>query len=170
MLKLSGAILVMLGAGWCGAYAVSRLRWRVRTLSALRSGLAWLEEELAFHLTPLPALLERLGRELPGAAGFFFSDVLHSLRRDPEGGLRKSWRQAMVRQLDELQEEDRQVLLEVGQSLGRYDAKAQCQVLRQAAARLESLQERAQEESKRLSRVYTVLSLAAGAAVVLMLA
>ena len=169
MLKLLGAALIMAGAGWCGLGAVGRLRRRVRTLEALRSALVWLEEELTFRLSPLPELLERLGRERPDPVGPFFQDVLTGLRRDPEEGLRQSWRQAMVRRLDILTEEERQILIEVGQTLGRFDAKAQGQALRQAARRLDGIRAHAQEDLKRLGRVYIALSLAAGAAVVLVL-
>ena len=169
MLKLLGAALVMAGAGWCGFCAVGQLRRRVRVLEGLRASLVWLEEELTFRLSPLPSLLERLGREQPGAVGLFFKDVLTGLRQDPEDGLRRSWRQAMVRRLELLKEEERQVLMEVGQTLGRYDVKAQGQALARAARRLDAIRAQAGEDVRRLSRVYATLSLAAGAAVVLVL-
>lgn len=169
MLKLLGSALVMAGALWCGLRAVDRLRRRGRALEDLRAGLVWMEEELAFRLTPLPRLLERLAREQTGAVALFFQDALSGLRRDPEEGLRQSWRQAMVRRLDFLKEEERQVLIEVGQTLGRFDAKAQRQVLSQAARRLDAIRTQAEAETRRLGRVYTSLSLALGAAVVLVL-
>lgn len=169
MLKLMGAGLVMAGAARWGLCAVGQLRRRVRTLEGLRASLMWLEEELTFRLTPLPALLERLGREQPGAVGQFFQDALTGLRRDPEEGLRQSWRQAMVRRLDFLKEDERQTLMEVGQTLGRYDAKAQTQALARAARRLDAIRTQAEEDARRLGRVYAALSLAAGAAVVLVL-
>lgn len=169
MLRMLGAALVMAGALWCGLAAVARLRRREGTLESLRASLLWLSEELTFRLTPLPTLLERLARERPGAVGLFYRDALAGLRRDPEAGLRQSWRAAMVRQLDVLAEEERQILVEVGQTLGRYDAQAQAQALSQAAARLDAIRVQAQEETHRLGRVYTALSLAAGAAVTLVL-
>lgn len=169
MLRLLGTVLILTGAGWCGLCAAGQLRRRVRTLERLRASLVWLEEELTFRLSPLPGLLERLGREQSGAVGLFFQDALAGLRRDPEEGLRQSWRQAMVNRLDFLKEEERQVLVEVGQTLGRYDVKAQRQALVQAAGRLDTIRARAEEDARRLGRVYIALSLAAGAAVVLVL-
>lgn len=169
MLKLLGSVLVMAGALWCGAGAVGQLRRRVRALENLRAGLVWMEEELAFRLTPLPKLLEHLGREQTGAVALFFQDALAGLRQDPEEGLRQSWRQAMVRRLDFLREEERQVLMEVGRTLGRFDAKTQRQALAQAARRLDAIRAGAEGESKRLGRVYASLSFALGAAVVLVL-
>lgn len=169
MLKTLGGLLIMAGALWCGVSAVERLRRRARVLEELRASLVWLAEELTFRLTPLPRLLERLSLEQPGPTGLFYQEALAGLDQDPEGGLRQSWRRAMVLQLDFLKEEERQVLVEVGQTLGRYDAQAQAQVLSQAAGRLETIRAQAGEEARRLGRVYTALSLAAGAALVLLL-
>lgn len=169
MLKLMGAFCVLLGAVWWGLGAVGRLRDRTRTLERLRGALCYLEEELAFRLTSLPVLLERLSQRGDGQASRFFGEVLEGLRRDPEGGVRQSWRRAMVRQLPMLAEEERQALLEVGETLGRYDAQAQRQVLKQAAQRLEECRCRSAQEEHRLGRVYAALSLAGGAALILML-
>lgn len=169
MLKLMGAFCVLLGAVWWGLGAVGRLRDRTRTLERLRGALCYLEEELAFRLTSLPVLLERLSQRGDGQASRFFGEVLEGLRHDPEGGVRQSWRRAMVRQLPMLAEEERQALLEVGETLGRYDAQAQRQVLKQAAQRLEECRRRSAQEEHRLGRVYAALSLAGGAALILML-
>lgn len=170
MLKLLGALLVMGGALWWGLSAVGQLRRRVRVLEELRTSLVWLGEELTFRLTPLQRLLERLAREKPDPVGQFFQDALEGLRRDPEAGLYPSWRRAMVGWLDGLKEEERQALLEAGQTLGRYDAKTQSQALARSARRLDAARAQAEEEARRLGRVYTALSVAAGAAAVLVLA
>lgn len=169
MLRMLGGLLIMAGALWCGVSAVECLRRRARTLVELRASLVWLAEELTFRLTPLPKLLEHLSRDRQGSVGLFYQETLAGLGRDPEGGLRESWRRAMVLQLDFLKEDERQVLVEVGQTLGRYDAQAQAQVLNQAAGRLETIHAQAVEDARRLGRVYTSLSLAAGAALVLVL-
>lgn len=169
MLKLIGGVLILVGTAWWGLDAVGQLRQRAQVLEGLRGALSYLEEELTFRLTPLPRLLEYLAQERNGAVGAFFQDVLQSLEKDPAGGLRPSWRQAMVRQLDMLQEEERQLLVEVGETLGRYDAKAQRQVLLQAIAHLETLRDQAKEETLRLGRVYTAVGFAGGAALILVL-
>lgn len=169
MLKLAGAFCVLLGAAWWGLGAVRQLRERTRTLERLRGALSYLEEELAFRLTALPVLLERLSQREDGRASRFFEEVLEGLRLDPEGGVRQSWRRAMVRQLPMLTEEERQTLLEVGETLGRYDAQAQRQVLKQAEERLEDCRRRSAQEERRLGRVYAALSLAGGAALILVL-
>ena len=169
MLKLLGAGCVMAGALWWGFGAVGQLHRRARALEELHAGLVWLEEELTFRLTPLPQLLEQLGKSRHGETGRFFQEVDRLLQRDPEGGLHQSWRQAMVQHLDLLQVEDRQVLLEVGQTLGRYDVQTQRQALARCTRRLAGFRDEARGEVSRLGKVYTALSLAGGIMAVLVL-
>ncbi len=169
MLKLLGTLCVMMGALWYGSGAVGELRRRALALEELHSGLVWLEEELTFRMAPLPGLLEQLGQSRRGETGLFFKEVTQLLTKDPESGLYPCWRQAMVRQLSLLHPEERQVLLELGQTLGRYDAQTQRQALAQGARRLAALRDKAGEEVRRLGKVYAALSLAGGAAVILVL-
>ena len=159
----------MAGALWFGMGAVSGLRRRAQALEELHAALAWLEEELTFRLTPLPQLLERLGKDRQGEAGRFFQETATLLKSDPEGGLHQSWRQAMVQHLELLHPEERQVLLEVGQTLGRYDVQTQRQALSRCTRRLAGFRDEARSEVRRLSKVYAALSLAGGAMVILML-
>lgn len=169
MLKLLGALCVMTGALGCGSGAVGGLRRRAQALEELHASLVWLEEELTFRMAPLPQLLERLGGDRPGEVGCFFQETAKGLEEDPEGGLYQSWRQAMVRRLPMLRPEERQVLLEVGQTLGRYDAQTQRQALGRGARRLAALREEARGEARRLGKVHAALSLAGGAAAILVL-
>lgn len=169
MLKLIGAACVMAGALWCGSGAVGELRRRAQALEELHGGLVWLEEELTFRLAPLPGLLKQLGQSRQGEAGRFFKETADLLTKDPEGGLHQSWRTAMVRHLSMLRPQERQTLLEVGQTLGRYDVQTQRQALTQGARRLAAFRDEAREEVRRLGKVYAALSLAGGAAVILVL-
>lgn len=169
MLKLMGALCVMAGAlGW-GLGTTRELGRRVETLEGLREGLCYLDRELNFRLTALPDLLKQLGKEKTGAAGDFFQTAYLQWQKDPEGGLRQGWRLAMTKCLSLLRSEERQVLMEVGQTLGRYDAQTQSRALARAVRRLEGYRQAAQEEAKRLGRVYAALAVTGGAALVLVL-
>lgn len=168
MIKLLGAFCVMAGALYGGLGATRALRQRVEALEGLREGLCYLDQELNFRLTALPELLEQLGKKA-GPAGDFFGAVYAQWQKAPEGGLRSSWRLAMTRCLSILRTEERQAILEVGQSLGRYDAQTQSKALSRAIRQLEGYRQAAREEARRLGRVYATLSIAGGAALVLVL-
>lgn len=170
MLKMIGAMCVIGGSIGFGMAGAGQLRAREETLGELCSAFAWLEEELSFSLTPLPDLLERLGQSRSGQVGEFFAQVSRTLKRAPEEGFRGAWRVAASGCcLGVLREEELCVVMGLGDTLGRYDAKSQCQALRLAGGRLEKFRQRAGEERSRLGRVYMALSVAAGLAAVLVL-
>ena len=169
MFKLMGSLCVMAGALCWGLGATRELGRRVKTLEGLREGLCYLDRELNFRLAALPDLLEQLGKEKTGAVGDFFQAAYLQWQKDPEGGLRQSWRLSMTRCLPMLRGEERQALIEVGQSLGRYDAQTQSRVLARAVRQLEGYRQAAREEARRLGRVYATLAVAGGAALVLVL-
>lgn len=164
-----GALCVMAGALCWGLGATRELRRRVETLEGLRESLSDLDRELTFRLASLPELLERLGKGRGAVVEDFFQTVFLQWRKDPEGGLRHSWRLAMTKCLSLLRSEERQVLMEVGQTLGRYDAQTQSKALAQAVRQLEGYRQAAREEARRLGRVYATLAVAGGAALVLVL-
>lgn len=167
MLKAAGAVCVLLGAAVLGRLAVGRLKERAGTLGQLIDALGYLEEELSFRLSPLPELLECLARQHTGPAGRFFAGCLEAMRASPQEGLRTSWQWAAETYLGILRAEERDVLLPLGNTLGRYDSEGQRQAIRQALARLEQLRTQAEEERGRLGKLYSTVSLAAGALVVI---
>lgn len=169
MLRAAGAVCVLLGAAALGYSSVQRLKERAQTLSRLIGALGHLEEELTFCLTPLPALLDSLARQTEGTVGRFFQSCLDGMRAAPQAGLRTSWRQAVDDRLGVLREEAQEAVRSLGDTLGRYDGEEQRQALRQTVARLERLRQQSEEERARLGKVYTTVSLAAGALAVIVL-
>lgn len=168
MWKLVGAVLVAAGSGWLGLRAASGLTSRLRAVQAMIAGLELLERELWEHGTALPELLSDLaGRCARPAAGFFrqCADGCARLDRVPFG---ESWRQA-VNGLELLSPEGRAALLPLGEVLGRYEADSQRKALEHARQALEREELRAQEERRRLGRVYQVLGLSGGAFLVILL-
>lgn len=169
MLKLVGALCVVIGAGALGAHGVFRLRERVRVLRRLLEAVSFLEEELSFRLTPLPTLLDKLSHQTEGAVGRFFAGCRSAFLTAPEAGFRQSWERAMAENLPMLAEEEREALMALGAMLGRYDSEGQRNALKHTAARLEACLAAACEERDRLGRVYAVVSTAAGLLAVIVL-
>ena len=169
MVKMIGAGLVMAGTGGLGWLAVKRLSERAEILLALQGAMAYLEEEVSFRLTPLPILFAYLSENRPGTVGAFFRLVLDGLGRAEDGSLRPAWSRAVREGFPTLRFEERQVLEELGEVLGHYDAKTQANALKLTGERLAKLYIRAQEERARLGKVYLALGVAAGLVTVLVL-
>ena len=68
MVKLLGSILILVGGFWARWSMVSVCRRELDTLSELTACLSEMTEEIRQARTPLPELLDRLGR-WPGGRG-----------------------------------------------------------------------------------------------------
>lgn len=156
MMVWLGRLLFLSGCTALGLARGMALRDRTACLSEFRRCLGQLNREMTFALRPLPDLLE--GLRVRGPAGEFFAACVE--------GLEESWAEAWQTALEEthlpLKEEDRQILWEAGEVLGRYDGESQRQALEGLAARLEENLAQARADENRLFRVYLALGITAG--------
>ena len=152
---LAGKALLFLGCAALGFLRGQGLRQRAACLQAFRRALAGLARELAFALRPLDQLMARAEGESAGAVAAFF-----------RAGGRESWADSWAAALASadlpLTGEDRRLLREAGDVLGRYDGESQRAALEALLARLEDQGTQARAEAQRLFRVYLALGVAAG--------
>lgn len=170
MIRWIGALLLMAGAAGLGLGAAAQLRTRVASLRSLVGALGQLERELTFRLTPMPELMERLARQSQGPAAYLFAHCRDHLWELGEKSFGQLWREALDGEPDLLLDErESQILLELGEVLGRYDVEGQSGALRNSVLELGRCLAGAEEEQRRLGRVYTTLGLGSGAMLVILL-
>lgn len=149
--------------GGCVALGIltglGRLR-RVACLEEFRRILSSLARELTFSLRPLPELAEDVAGS--GPAG----DCLRACRRCFLASGGESWAESwetVLRETDlPLSDEDRGLLAEFGQVLGRYDGESQQRALQALLDRLGEQVETARQTARRLVRVDVTLGVTAG--------
>ena len=138
--------------GGCVALGIltglGRLR-RVACLADFRRILSGLARELTFSLRPLPA-----------------GECLRACRRCFLAAGGESWAESwetVLRETDlPLSDEDRGLLAEFGQVLGRYDGESQQRALQALLDRLGEQVETARQTARRLVRVDVTLGVTAG--------
>lgn len=162
MRRLLGAALVVAGCGALGFIGAARLDGRVRDLDELAAGLAALGRELGWALTPLPQALEAAARTARGPAADFFARCGKGAGRADSAPFWDVWRSELDRAPLRLDREDRAVLNRLGPVLGRYDGDSQRLALEETSAGLRALRARAEEDRRRLGRVYSVLGVSSG--------
>ena len=170
MLRLAGAALLTAGAWALGFGAAAQLRRRAAALRAMEGALELAERELSFRLTPIPELLEGLSQRSRPPASAFFARCLAGLDRLGEQTLGQIWDEALSSCPTDLRQEDRDILSELGQVLGRYDGEGQRKAVAQTERRLAHQLEAAEEERDRLGRVYQALGLTVGGFFAILLA
>ncbi|MBR3752516.1 MAG: stage III sporulation protein AB [Ruminiclostridium sp.] len=156
MMVWLGRLLFLSGCTALGLARGMTLRDRVVCLDQFRRCLARLNREMTFALRPLPDLLADL--RAVGPAGDFFA----ACRERLEESWAEAWQTALEESHLPLKEEDRQILRETGEILGRYDGESQRQALEGLTARLEENLAQARADENRLFRVYLALGITAG--------
>jgi len=164
MLRLIGAAAAFGALSWCGFHRAAWYRRRVSCLAAWRRGVLEGERMLCDRGESTPAYLARLG-EIPGLERMA-GDCL--ARLEQEERLEPAWEKALADARLPLNEEERRAVAALGSVIGRYDPDHQRLALEEARQRLGTLLAAAEEERRRLCRMWPVLGVSAGALVVIL--
>lgn len=166
-MKIIGALIVILGCGGFGCCLAAAYRREERMLRQLMGALDFMGCELQYRMTPLPELC----REAASHSGSDLRDMLVGLAEELESQIspdaRRCMEAALVKQ-PSLPGRVREVLQQLGASMGRFDLPGQLRGLeaaRQACRRdLEALSD---NREVRL-RSFQTLGLCAGAALAIL--
>ena len=160
--------MIVLGCGGWGCWMAANYRAEERLLRQLEVFLMDMENELACRHTQLPQLLRlassTLGRELKKLV----QDLTGELERLVLPDVQCCMETVLVR-YSLLPGSVRQVLTELGRSLGRYDLNGQLRELQVVRENCGQALTRHTEERENRIRSYQTLGLCAGAALAILL-
>ncbi len=163
LLRIIGAVLITAStAGW-GILSVMQLRSRVGSLRTIAGALGVIRSEICDRLTPMTQLVRTLSEQAAYPASVLFQNVADKIDTLDTKPFSFIWNHA-VKNTPELllTDSEEQVLLELGQSLGRYDAKEQAGAIAYAQRRLDECIRRAEHDRDANSKVRAFLGVAAG--------
>ena len=126
MIKLIGAVFIIVATTWTGFEAARRFSERPRQLRALRSALQALEAEIMYGHTPLHEASRRLAVQLTKPLSFFFESFAKKLT-DTETTVKEAWETSLkeVWHLTALKQGEFEIMKQFGETLGRYDRHSQ---------------------------------------------
>lgn len=166
-MKWIGAAIVLIVCSGFGASCAARYKLEEKNLKALIAVLDYMECELQYRLTPLPELCRLVAGDGVGTIYDIFRHLAQELELqlspDVSGCMR-----AAVSKSHNLPEISKKMLLELGQSMGRFDLPGQLQSLESARRSCrQELDRLAQNREVRL-RSYQTLGICAGTALVIL--
>ena len=164
-MRLIGAALLTAAGLLAGLSAADGMRRRADRRSELVRMLAWMEFELSRFSTPMPALFERLAEQLTGEAAALCRRVCEGLRSLGSRTLADIWGAA----LEQLPPAERQILLPLGQVLGRYGTREQLMALSACRNAMERARDEAQTALRERGRMTVGVSAAGAAALAVLL-
>ncbi|MDL2273619.1 stage III sporulation protein AB [Oscillospiraceae bacterium OttesenSCG-928-G22] len=169
MLQIIGAVLIILGTAGIGLFEVYRLNLHIETLSGFLSALELMESEIYFNISPLYDICKKLTRSARAPLRPFFAALSEGGGDVAGESFGDLWKRTLETMKLELGGEERQVLLELGSTLGRYDIEGQAKAISYVRRRFEGFLKEAVDVKSKMGRVYGTVGLAAGAAVVIIL-
>lgn len=165
--KWIGVIFVIVGCGGFGFSIGATQVMEEKTLRQLICALDYMECELQFRLTPLPDLCRQAGVNARGC----IRDVFLKLSIELETQLSPDVDCCMRRVLEKIQnlpKHTQEALLELGQSLGRFDLQGQLKGLEIVRAACRRRLEQLTTNKEPRIRSYQTLGLCAGAAIAIL--
>ncbi len=148
--RLVGGIMVATGALWWGMCEARKLKTRVEFLKAVSSGLERAAAEIEFGKYEIAYIFQ--GLNINNDKGLFkiCSKNIKSM------GIKNAWEKAVevVNENGFLKEDDKSVIIQLGNSLGMSDVKGQKNNINMVVSELMKSILRAEDENERLGKVY----------------
>lgn len=170
MLKLFGAALIVLSGTMLGMLKAKRLADRPLQIRRFVRILGQLETEITYGYTPLPEALAKIGSQASEPFASIFSELATRLARE-EAAVMDIWQQTMVRRwpLTAMRSGEKEIIVQLGLTLGTTDREDQIKHLHLAAKQLESLEIEAAEDRRRYERMWRSLGLLGGLLIAIMM-
>lgn len=126
MIKIIGAIFIIVATTWTGFEASRHFSERPRQLRQLRSALQSLEAEIMYGHTPLHEAARRLSSQLSKPLSWFFEAFAKKLT-DTETTVKEAWENSLkeVWKSTALKQGEFEIMKQFGETLGRHDRFSQ---------------------------------------------
>lgn len=126
MMKIIGALLIIVATTWTGFEASRHLSERPRQLRQLKSALQSLEAEIMFGHTPLHEASRRLAAQLSKPLSWFFESFAKRLTNS-ETTVKDAWEESMAEiwKFTAFKHGEYEIMKQFGETLGRHDRMSQ---------------------------------------------
>lgn len=169
MLKLAGAILLIVACGLLGNEFARGYAQRPRLLRSLQTALQLLETEINYGATPLPDALKMVATAGDSQIAPFFLTVRKFLLAPGGKGLGEAWEKGLkeLKYYTVLNTRDLEPLAFLGAILGGSDREDQVKHLQLTREQLKQAEIRERETSSKNERMWRYLGFLFGAMLVL---
>ena len=170
MLKLAGALFILLAGGLTGLHMSRQYTGRPRQIRQLIQALQRLETEISYGSTPLGDAFASIARQLSGPVAQLMEEAAKELaaetvdtRQALERSAERCWQRTALRAAE------RDIWLHLGSILGVSDRDDQIRHLRLAMSQLKTEETAALEDERRYAPMWRSLGVLGGALIAILL-
>ena len=170
MVKLIGAILIIVATTWTGFEAAKHLSERPRQLRQLKSALQSLEAEIMYGHTPLHEAARRLAAQLAKPLSLFFEGFAKKLT-DTETTVKDAWEDSLneVWKQTAFKQGEFEIMKQFGETLGRHDRFSQQKHIMLTLSHLEREEADAIDKQARYEKMAKSLGFFSGLLLIILL-
>ena len=165
--KLIGALIVLIGCGGCGFMIALSYKRETFALKQLLSAIDFMQCELRYKMTPLPALCRLTAGTVSGQIKYFFETLGEELEQQISPNV-KTCVDAALSKCKMMPQLTQEILSEAGNTLGMFDLAGQLQSLDAFKEITENKLKIHTENQEVRIRSYQTLGLCAGAAIAIL--
>lgn len=170
MLKALGMIFVIVGTSGVGFSMAISVKRTTAVLQQLLSALELMKHEISYKKTPLPELMRIVSLSSKGGVADFFGRVASDCYQRQEASVNAIVKKCLAETPASVFPSNvRQILLNWGNGLGKYDVTGQLCAIDLANERLRALLNQYQAEQTSRMRSYCTLGVCAGLAIAIIL-
>lgn len=171
VVKIAGAVLLMLGTTAFGIYKGCQYSVRLMNLYEVKKAFLHVQGEIRYMNTPMAETLEGASRQIKGNCADFFARVASELRAGNRKELKQVWEEAVSREIrgEFLEREAVEVLREMGAQLGCLDKQAQEMAIDYFLNKWEFLIEKRRKEKNEKLKLYYVCGIMGGLLMVIII-
>ena len=167
-IRMIGIICVVIGCGTSGFMMANQYLANVRLVRNLVTALDYMQCELQYRGTALPQLCIEISQQVNGKIGNIFFLLAQDLDGQNTCDVHKSMLH-VLQQKNDIYEPIRQILKELGGSMGKFDMSGQLCALENARNKCREHLNQLQGKKENCVRSYQTLGLCAGAAIAILL-
>ncbi|WP_251551327.1 stage III sporulation protein SpoIIIAB [Neobacillus muris] len=170
MVKLIGAIFIIVATTLTGFEASRHFSDRPKQLRALRSALQSLEAEIMYGHTPLHEAARRLAEQLSKPLSTFFSTFSQKLM-DTETTVKEAWQSSLkeVWNATALKKAEFEIMKQFGETLGRHDRFSQQKQIMLTLSHLEREEAEAVQAQAKYEKMVKSLGFLSGLLLIILL-
>lgn len=171
MIKLIGALLILLSGTAVGFIQATKYIDRPKELRTLIHALQRLETEIDYGHTPLPEAFTIMAKSIDAPINRLFQSMAYLLQGDEELSLQEAWTRAIDENWSStsLKNREKEVLLRIGSVLGMSDSENQRKHLELARIQLKAEEASAREEQDKFVKMWRSLGVLGAVLIVILM-
>jgi len=170
MIKILGAVFILLASTWTGFEIARHLTERPRQLRHLRTALQSLEAEIMYGHVPLNDAAMNLAKQMPKPLSWFFEGFSKKLTTG-NTSVKEAWEECLqeVWRFTAFKQGEYEILKQFGETLGQHDRVSQQKHIILAITHLEREEQDAREKQARYEKMIKSLGFLSGLLLIILL-